>query len=734
MATATHKWNFYRAGGVEQVLIGSGADLVNLDQLDQKLWLALACPVQGTELDAATLALVDTDQDGRIRVPEVVAAIRWARDVWKNPDDLLKGSDSVSLSGINEKTDAGASVLKGARAILKNLGKADAKAIALEDVADTAKIFAGTRLNGDGVLSADATDDVPTQQAITDIMTVCGSVKDRSGTPGITQEHVDKFFAEASALVAWQDKALGNKAVMPLGEQTAAAAAAVAALKVKVDDYFTRARVAAIDPRAAAAFNGSDADWVALATKDLSAASAELARLPLARVEAGRALPLGEQVNPAWAAAVAELVSSAITPLLGASKQQLTEAEWLSLQAKVAGYQAWQGERPASVVHPLGLPRLTELFKSGAKDRIMSLLAQDKAVEDENSKVQQVERMVRYQRDLAKLLRNFVNFADFYGQHGAAFQAGTLYLDGRACDLVMRVEDAGKHAALASLAKCYLAYCDCTRPSGEKLTIVAAFTSGDSDNLMVGRNGIFYDRAGRDWDATITKIIENPLSIRQAFWSPYKSFVRLVEEQVSKRAAAADAESKANVAKLAESTAQADKTKAVEKPAEPKKIDVGAVAALGVAVAGLTTFLTTLLGYLLGMGWWIPLGVLGMLLAISGPSMLIAWLKLRQRNLAPLLDASGWAINAQAMINVPFGGALTTSAQLPDGAKRSLKDPFAPKPSRLPIYLFLLALLCTGVSWYLGKLDAYLPAAAKSTAVLGDQAPAASTALPSAAK
>ena len=734
MATATHKWNFYRVGGVEQVVIGSGADLVHLDQLDQKLWVALACPVKGTELDAATLALVDTDQDGRIRVPEVVAAIQWAREVWKNPDDLLKGSDSVSLSGINEKTEAGAAVLKGARAVLKNLGKADAKAIALEDVADTAKIFAGTRLNGDGVLSADATEDVPTQQAITDIMTVCGSVKDRSGTPGVTQEQVDKFFAEAAALVAWQDKALGNKAVMPLGEQTAAAAAAVAALKVKVDDYFTRARVAGIDPRAAAAFNGADADFVALATKDLSAASAELARLPLARVEAGHPLPLGEQVNPAWAAAVAELVSSAITPLLGASKQQLTEAEWLSVQAMLAGYQAWLGERPASVVHPLGLPRLTELFKSGAKDRIMSLLAQDKAVEDENSKVQLVERLVRYQRDLAKLLRNFVNFSDFYGQQGAAFQAGTLYLDGRACDLVIRVEDAGKHAALAGLAKCYLAYCDCVRPNGEKLTIAAAFTSGDSDNLMVGRNGVFYDRAGHDWDATITKIIENPLSIRQAFWSPYKSFVRLVEDQVSKRAAAADAESKASAAKLAESTAQADKTKAVEKPAEPKKMDVGAVAALGVAVAGLTTFLTTLLGYLLGMGWWIPLGVLGMLLAISGPSILIAWLKLRQRNLAPLLDASGWAINGRAKINVPFGGALTTSATLPEGAKLSLKDPFAPKPSRLPIYLFLLALLCTGVSWYLGKLDAYLPAAAKSTAVLGDQAPAAATAAPPTAK
>ena len=103
------------------------------------------------------------------------------------------------------------------------------------------------------------------------------------------------------------------------------------------------------------------------------------------------------------------------------------------------------------------------------------------------------------------------------------FQAGTLYLDGRSCDLCIHVNDAGKHGLLAGCAKTYLAYADCSRPStGEKMTIAAAFTGGDNDNLFVGRNGLFYDRQGRDWDATITKIIDNPISIRQAFWSPYK--------------------------------------------------------------------------------------------------------------------------------------------------------------------------------------------------------------------
>ena len=100
-----------------------------------------------------------------------------------------------------------------------------------------------------------------------------------------------------------------------------------------------------------------------------------------------------------------------------------------------------------------------------------------------------------------------------------------------------------EHAALAGLSKAYLAYCDCTRGADEKTTIVAAFTAGDVDNLMVGRNGVFYDRKNRDWDARITNIVENPISVRQAFWSPYKRLVRMVEEQVAKRAAAKEKES-----------------------------------------------------------------------------------------------------------------------------------------------------------------------------------------------
>jgi hypothetical protein len=226
---------------------------------------------------------------------------------------------------------------------------------------------------------------------------------------------------------------------------------------------------------------------------------------------------------------------------------------------------------------------------------------------------------------------------------------------------------------------------------------------------MVGRNGVFYDRKGRDWDATISKIVDNPISIRQAFWAPYKKAVRMAEEQVAKRAAAADAASTDRLTQAA-SIATSDKPAPGAKPAEVKKFDVGVVAALGVAVGAIGGALASLAtGIFRLAAWQIPLVFVGLILIISVPSMLIAFLKLRKRNLGPILDANGWAVNARARINVPFGGSLTHVASLPPGSQRDMVDPFAEKKKPWGLYTVLVLLLLVAVGWALGKFDQFLP-------------------------
>jgi len=382
-----------------------------------------------------------------------------------------------------------------------------------------------------------------------------------------------------------------------------------------------------------------------------------------------------------------------VRPLLG-DRSELSEPAWQELVGRLSPFEDWSAARAGAAVEGLGLARARELLGSGAREAVNAVIAQDLALAPEVAAIASVERLLRYKRDLYLLCVNFVSFRDFYDEGDPAiFQAGTLYLDQRSCTLTLPVEDAGRHAAMAGLAGAYLAYCDCARRgSGERRQIVAAFTNGDADNLMVGRNGLFIDRAGRDWDATITKIIENPISIRQAFWAPYKKLVRLIEEQVAKRAAEADAASEKQLAATATGVANADQAKP---PA--KKIDVGTVAALGVAFGALATAFAAIAGYLSGLlklpFWQLCLAVVGLLLIVSGPSMLIAWLKLAKRNLGPILDANGWAVNARARLNVPFGASLTGVAKLPPGHKLTVEDRFSERRSPWPrLVLFLIVL------------------------------------------
>jgi hypothetical protein len=612
----SHTFKFFRAGGFDQVRIDTAADLMALKELDQKLWVALSCPVKGIEFDARTLALIDTDNDGHMRAPELLAAIDWAAARLADPGVLAQKLDGVPLAAIRDD-ETNAPLLAAARGLLQG-------------DQDLISVYAASAAEAE---------------------------------------------YSARALAAWE--AAGGTA-RPLGDATEAACAAVTAVKEKLDDFFVRCRLAAFDIRAGDAMNASDDALKSLGNVALTAEHADIAALPLARVDAGALVPLGAGIdsgaNPAWAARIATLREAAVVPLLG-PREGLSESDWLALQDQLAPYVAWLAAKPA------GLPAEAE----GVRD---------------------LERLARYVRDLLPLANNFVAFCDFYTRQGkATFQIGTLYLDGRSAELCIAVNDAAKHAALAGLSRICLVYCDCVR-NEEKLSIAAAFTAGDSDQLMVGRNGVFYDRQGRDWNATITKLVEHPISLRQAFWSPYKRLMRMIGEQLQKIAASKAAAVEGKLGETAVGVGKkVDAPAAAKLAAAPTPFDVGKFAgifaAIGLAVGAIGTAAAAMFTGLLALKWWqIPLALGGLMLLISAPAMVLAWFKLRSRNLGPILDANGWAVNARARINIPFGTSLTQLAQLPEGAERALTDPYAEKERPWKLYLAIAVVIFVAAAWW----------------------------------
>lgn len=668
-----YKWEFENIGGSTRVKITSGEDIAHLPELDPKMWTVLSCPVKGLEISEKSLAYMDTDSDGKIRVNDVIATSQWMTGALKNADLLLEGKDSLDINDLNLDNEAGSKLYNSAKQILANLGK-DGTVISLAETADIAAIFAKTRFNGDGIITEASAEDPEGVAAIAAAVGALGGVADRSGAMGLNAELIENFYKTLADYAAWHASAVEA----PFGDQTDAVIAAYDALDGKVKDFFMRSRLAAFSPDSSAALDVQTAQIQAISAENLISKTDEISSYPLARLTGKPEIDLTAPVNPAWAAQF-ELVRSVALPDL----KVLTEEEWAAVGGRSAAYTAWKGAKAGAAVEALGIDTVKNLLAQDKKAYLLDLVAQDAALAEDASNIEMVDRFLHVLRDFYRLLRNFVTLHDFYDKDRkvcAVFQSGKLIIDQRECRFCMPVADMAKHNASAATSGMFLVYCDCTtKTKPGKLSIVAAVTVGDIGDLIVGKNALYYDNSGEEWDAVITKIVDNPISIAQSFWSPYRRMAKVVENLITKSAADKDAKMMADATAKINAAPAATAAGTPAAPAQPFDIGkfAGIFAAFGMALGMIGTALAKIFSGLVTMAWWKTLIIfVVILLVISGPAMVLAWLKLRRRNIAPLLNANGWAVNAASKISIPFGETLTDIAKFP---KLKLKDPYAKK-------------------------------------------------------
>ena len=698
-----HSFHFMQNGGLIQAKISTIDDVLNLRDLDPKMWTALACPVQGLEFSEETLSVLDTDKNGRVRQPEILEAVDYIKKYFSRPEIIMEKGDSIPLDAMSsEPFDCGHSPLESAKSVLEILGKSDAGELKLEDLGVNDKLFAANVFNGDGVLTAECVSDEAVAAVVKDIITCGGGSDDISGAKGITRAQKEEFFANARALKEWRDSgAKDDPKIFFLKDATDAAAKSFMAIKDKVNDYYLRCSLINFDGDSKEIMKAKT-DSMFLDEKGELYDMEHLALLPIALCEGGKPLPLDATVNPAWRDAVAAFKENVTKPLMGKDIASLSETNWRKIEELFKPYETWFTAMPENEVSSLGLDRICEILEGDYEAKIDELLTQEESRPPVALASVELRKMLLLRRDFVELLKNFVSFEEFYtlGEK-AIFQCGTLYLDGRACDLCVKVLDIAKHGTMAALSQCYLVYCDCTKcgNTDKKMQIAALISNGNTDNIIVGRNGVFFDREGGDWDATIVKIVENPVNIKQAFFSPYKKLMRLIQEKIAKAAADKEASinnrltSAVNDAKVPATAVDAN---AAAASIVPKKIDVGTIAALSVAISGITTLVVGVFANLFKLGWKLPFAIILILLLISLPSMILAYLKLRQRNIAPILDASGWAINGNTKISTILGRSLTHLPNHPPRAFLSGKDPFAGKKfpwKRMIFVLILIALI-----------------------------------------
>ncbi len=722
MSNETHIWKYASVGGAVRVKLESGADLVNLAELDRKKWTVLSCPVQGLEFDARTLSILDNNGDGRILVDEVIAASKWLGDVLKNPDDLLKSSSEMPLDAFNTKSEEGARLQKSAKQILANLGL-DKKVISLEDTADNTKIFAETKFNGDGIITEASADKEDLKGLIKTAAEVTGGSTDRSGAQGVNADQIEAFYAACADFAAWKDAA--GKETFPYGDNTAAALDAVNAVKAKVADFFLRCKLIRFDEAVAGTLDVNVEKVGTIAGGDLGESLGEIAGYPLARPNAEGKLEL-DAINPAWQGAFATL--KALIPEI---KKSLTEESWAAIVAKFAPYSAWIEAKKGAEVEALGLDAVKAILKEDKKAALLDLVEKDKALEQEALSIEAVDKLLHLYRDFYAFLRNYVVFSDFYAyKEGklAMFQAGRLFIDQRSTDLCVKIIDAGKQGDISSLSGMYILYCNCVnKVTGKSFPIAAVLTDGDVDGLRAGKNAIFYDRDGVEYDATVTSIVDNPISLRQAFWAPYKKVGKWISDKIDKSAAEKNDKSMAGLTASADAaTSGSNPAAAVQSSFDIAKF-AGIFAALGMALGMIGQFVVALVKGAAAIPIWkLALVIIAIMLVISLPSVFITWRKLRKRDLGPVLNANGWAVNASAYVKPAFGKALTSLVKYP---KLKAVDPEEAKKVRRRkcIIWTIVILLIAGGAWFgYNKWQACKAAKAEAAAaesVAGEELP-----------
>jgi hypothetical protein len=766
---------FRNFGGIHQFMVTGDADLGRIDGLDPARWAATSAPLRDLHCDPAFLACLDPDGTGRLRVSQLVAARDWLYDRLARREHLAARSEVLELDALDFTTEAGRSARAAAEHLIRQLGLVDGRRVPLADLRTFRSSYQKLLANGDGVIPPEVLPEEEVAELVKEMMPIVGSARDGSGADGVGQAELERFVGQGRAWLEWRSREsqaaprLGARLdVAALGPvDCAAAAELVASLDGKIEEYFWHCDLLRQEGHSAEQLRLKE-DELRLLPKDAQTIEKYLAGSPIATPVADGHLPLGGAINPVYRERFEALRQKVLAPLVGAGTRSLNRDGWRKARSAFDAWFAWQKERPPEPFEKIGDARLREILDGPLPDRVAHYIALDTAAAAELKQLQDLEKLILYQRWLIDLVNNFVNFSAIYRpEERALVEMGSMVIDGRRLDFCVKIEDRGAHRKVASESLIFLVYAQVlAKDTGAAAyEVMAPVTAGERGRLRVGKRGLFIDNDGREWDAVVVELVENPISVKEAALAPFRRAAGFIskkfedwigsQQKSQDRALAQQADRATDAAQ--KSTDKAMEEAVDEKGAPPapaptpapapapaptlmpgKKEEGGlnintlilgggmALAGLGAVLAGLFAALTSL------KGWFAISGAVAAVAALSG---LLGWLKLRRRDMSLLLEASGWAVNVNMKINRRIGRLFTHTPSLPKGSVIERVDLLATDEDRrravrrrisiaVALVVLIAAAAAAGWHYYSHRHDAPEPAPASSVSAVGAGAPA----------
>lgn len=683
---SNRKYTFENYGGTYQLHIASMSDLGALGELDEPFWIATSAPTHQLRCDKQALDYIDRDQNGRILSDDIRAADKWLRTVLKSFDAIDEKRLELDPAHLSKNSPEGTRMLRTARRILKNVGHAEADTLPLSVVQNQKAILQRGDSNGDGIIPPGSIADEGIAGLITDIMNTVGSVEDLSGAKGVDKAHLDRFIASADGFVKWQHMHK-KEDMQPLSSGTVEAYNLLQSLRPVIEDFFQLCRVVQLNDVLS---RETPPGKVPEAVFEPGACAAEyLKNSPIAKPNAAGTLPLQEGLNPQYHSEIRKFFDTVVTPLpqldLDSNLEMMTEAEWRRIDAAFAPYRTWLAAKTGGEVEKLSLEKLEAYLQSDLPQRLQKCFDDDLAVADELAAVKDLEKVILLQRWFLPVCNNFISFPHLYNpKTRAMFEIGELVIDGRIFALNIRVTDPKAHAKVAKASGIYLMYSEITgKDAKDKFYIVTPVTSRRLGHLGVNKRGVLFDLDGRQWDARVIQVVENPVSLFEALMAPFQKIGKMLAGTVQKISSSAEKQIQTKLTSTGTEMEKGVTTGiASAATAPPAPVAAAPVAAAppsgsagrdmlmtgGVTIAALGSSFAFIAKTIADLDWYKALAVVAVALGIILiPVIIVAMYRLYRRNLSGILEGSGWAINGRMRLTYRLSKIFAPTPVRPHG-------------------------------------------------------------------
>ncbi|EDM25013.1 hypothetical protein LNTAR_03759 [Lentisphaera araneosa HTCC2155] len=623
-------------GGSRQFVIECAEDIALLPELHEAFWMCTSAPCQHLNFPESIKTLLDRNKSGRIFSEDI---IHFSKHILAHYDSLEafdEKSDQLNFSHL--KTDK-QELVDCAEEVCKNLNLTDPKLIKLNDLEnDKLLLSRGTR-NGDGVIPAEDLEDKELRSTAELIVKTCENSQDVSGRDGFGQAALDSFHKQVVDYLNWIDE--GEKHELSFKDHIDEIWELYTKLHDHIDHFF----------QARKALEYCESMDKGLSTSDIKSecfenslkVDDELAILPLSPIKKFNSLRPGNPLNPLHQKTFQKFFKEYLNKILGRQVIELNEKIWEETKSALDSYSKWMGKRPQGEVSHLDEQTLRDYLDKEHYETLGQIIHEDLILGEKLRLRNQLKDLIILQQYFVDFCNNFVNYKYFYiPKKRAAFEAGTLILDGRVFDLSIPVSNVNEHSKVAKSSGMFCIYLKINKKNDNEPQYICAPVCALRNKVnTVGKRGILITLNGDHRDAQIVKIIDTPVSLVDSMVNPFRKISNLIVSSIEKISSS----SEKNLEKQVNSSTS-NIQKELNAPAAKNTSNASSSRDLIFTFAALGSSFTYIIAKLSSFNVSdVFNGVFNALLIILIPTFIISLVKLSKRNLSSIIEASGFALN-----------------------------------------------------------------------------------------